>query len=160
MELCLSCTTISNINGIVQERHNSIANTLELCLSCTNISNINGIVQERHNSIANALELRLPCTNILTYTGLALEGLLCCLPLLHVCPNPSPVTSCIYIHEGWEPVYHSQTWTAVPWTSTSWPFHMLWCCPICCGDFCGSGQNGHITIFQFLITSFKNKRYD
>ena len=43
MELAL--VTISNIiiieehfDGSVQERHNSIANTLELCLSCTNPS--------------------------------------------------------------------------------------------------------------------------
>ena len=27
-----------NINGLVQERRNSIANALELCLSCTNTS--------------------------------------------------------------------------------------------------------------------------
>ena len=30
--------TSCHINGLVQERHNSIANTLELCLSCTNSS--------------------------------------------------------------------------------------------------------------------------
>ena len=27
---------MKQIDGLVQERHNSIANTLELCLSCTN----------------------------------------------------------------------------------------------------------------------------
>ena len=47
------------IDGLVQERRNSIANTMELRLSCT----IDGLVQERRNSIANALELRLSCTN-------------------------------------------------------------------------------------------------
>ena len=26
------------IDGLMQERHNSIANALELCLSCTNLS--------------------------------------------------------------------------------------------------------------------------
>ena len=30
-------------------------------------NNIDGLVQERHNSIANALELRLSCTNPLIY---------------------------------------------------------------------------------------------
>ena len=49
-----------HIDGLVQERRNSIANTLELRLSCT----INGLVQERRNSIANALELRISCTNL------------------------------------------------------------------------------------------------
>ena len=78
--------------GLVQERCNSIANSLELCLSCTNPSKctytmtmvngsggpvwsewiptksfqctpVLGFVQERCNSIANALELRLSCTN-------------------------------------------------------------------------------------------------
>ena len=34
---------------------------------------IDGLVQERHNSIANALELRLSCTNLLTNID---EGLL------------------------------------------------------------------------------------
>ena len=29
--------------------------------------NIDGLVQERHNSIANALELRLSCTNLSMY---------------------------------------------------------------------------------------------
>ena len=37
------------IDGLMQERHNSIAN--------------DGLMQEKHNSIANALELRLLCTN-------------------------------------------------------------------------------------------------
>ena len=32
-----------HINGLVQERHNSIANALELCLSCANPSNIRGV---------------------------------------------------------------------------------------------------------------------
>ena len=49
-----------HFNGLVQERHNSIANALELRLSC---ANPNGLVQERRNSIANALELRLSCAN-------------------------------------------------------------------------------------------------
>ena len=91
----LSTTVLWNkkhqINGLVQERHNSIANVLELHLSCTNPSKchqkklefswdkpyitltgelwgvcseyFDGLVQERRNSIANALELRLSCTN-------------------------------------------------------------------------------------------------
>ena len=41
-------------NGSVQERHNSIANALDLPLY--------GLVQERRNSIANTLELHLSCT--------------------------------------------------------------------------------------------------
>ena len=72
-----------HVNGLVQERRNSIANALELRLSCTNPLmwypflmhwrccslalnhgyQVNGLVQERCNSIANALELRLSCTN-------------------------------------------------------------------------------------------------
>ena len=51
-----------NVDGLVQERRNSIANALELHLSCTNPL-IDGLVQERCSSIANALELRLSCTN-------------------------------------------------------------------------------------------------
>ena len=31
-------TVLHNIDELVQERHNSIANALELCLSCTNPS--------------------------------------------------------------------------------------------------------------------------
>ena len=67
----------------MQERRNSIANTLELRLSCTKpsmcwqtpwqysrvgysvpVSNlhIDGLVQDCSNAIANALELRLSCT--------------------------------------------------------------------------------------------------
>ena len=42
------------INGLVQERHNFIANAL-------------GLVQEWRNSIANALELHLSCTNPLKW---------------------------------------------------------------------------------------------
>ena len=55
--------SLHDINGLVQERRNSIANALELRLSCTNP----GLVQERRNSIANALELRLSCTNPLIW---------------------------------------------------------------------------------------------
>ena len=33
------------------------------CNTNCSVSNIDGLVQERHNSIANALELGLPCTN-------------------------------------------------------------------------------------------------
>ena len=50
------------VNGLVQERRNSIASALELRLSCTNPS-VDGLVQKGRNSIANALELRLSCTN-------------------------------------------------------------------------------------------------
>ena len=48
-------------NGLMQDRCNSIANTLELHDS-TRLC-IDGLVQERHNSIANAMELCLSCTN-------------------------------------------------------------------------------------------------
>ena len=34
------------------------------------VDHIDGLAQERHNSIANALELRLSCTNPLIYTCL------------------------------------------------------------------------------------------
>ena len=51
-----------HLDGLMQERRNSIANTLELCLSCTNPS-LNWLMQERRISIANAMELRLSCTN-------------------------------------------------------------------------------------------------
>ena len=56
------------IVGLVQERCNSIANTLELRLSCTNPLrcswyHLDGLVQESRNSTGNALELRLSCTN-------------------------------------------------------------------------------------------------
>ena len=33
------------------------------------VHNINGLMQERHNSIANALHLRLPCTNLSIWAG-------------------------------------------------------------------------------------------
>ena len=57
-----------NIDGLVQDCSNSIANALELVQSCTEPStcscfHFDGLMQERRNSIANALELRLPCTN-------------------------------------------------------------------------------------------------
>ena len=52
---------VAYIDGLVQERRNSIANTLELHLSWTNP--IDGLVQERRNSIANALELHLGLTH-------------------------------------------------------------------------------------------------
>ena len=49
-----------NIDMLVQERCNSIANALELRLSCTNSSNcvlqIDRLVQERCNSSALAIE--------------------------------------------------------------------------------------------------------
>ena len=82
------------LDGLVQDKRNSIANALELRLSCTNLwiclfnslfrltskktsklillchtehcdwsPHIGGLVQERHNSIANALELCLSCAN-------------------------------------------------------------------------------------------------
>ena len=90
----------SNMDGLVQERRNSIANALELHLSCTNpsiwfdvayhITNkvrarirvcthkihpisllysqyIDGLGQERLNSIAYALELCLSCTKPLIW---------------------------------------------------------------------------------------------
>ena len=71
MELRLSCSNplkcVLHVDGLVQERRNSIANTLELRLSCTNplkcVLHVDGLVQERRNTIANALELRLSCTN-------------------------------------------------------------------------------------------------
>ena len=72
----ISSHGVDDIDGSVQERHNSIANALELCLSCTNPSiymDIDEFVQERPNSIANALELRLSCTNPLIYIKLYLR---------------------------------------------------------------------------------------
>ena len=38
------CCTTDHVYELVQERHNSIANTLELCLSCTNL-----LMCYRHN---------------------------------------------------------------------------------------------------------------
>ena len=35
---------------------------------------IDGLVQERHNSIANALEMRLSCTNPSIYTQAIIRG--------------------------------------------------------------------------------------
>ena len=43
----------NHIDGLVQERRNSIADALESRLSCANPS-INGLVQARHKSIADA----------------------------------------------------------------------------------------------------------
>ena len=52
-----------NIDGLVQERRNSIALAMELHLSCTKPL-INGLVlQERCNSSGLAIELHLSCTN-------------------------------------------------------------------------------------------------
>ena len=50
-----------SVDGLVQERRNSIANTFELHLSCATLTHV--LVQGRHNSIANTLELHLSCTN-------------------------------------------------------------------------------------------------
>ena len=47
------------IDGLMQERRNSIANALELRLPCIDPA----LMQERRNSIANAPELRLSCIN-------------------------------------------------------------------------------------------------
>ena len=55
---------ILHIDGLLQEKRNSIANALELHLSCTNHD---GLVQESHNSSVLALELCLSCTNPLIY---------------------------------------------------------------------------------------------
>ena len=73
--------TMVSLDGLVQERCNSIASALELRVSCTNPSttcshllgcpdvvittmvSLDGLVQETHNSIANPLELLLSCTN-------------------------------------------------------------------------------------------------
>ena len=88
MRRAYSLHTVVQIDGLVQERCNSIANALELRLSCTKPSKccldltcyfrwtwwhavhrlnhhwyINGLVQERRNSSALAMELRLSCTN-------------------------------------------------------------------------------------------------
>ena len=56
---------IAYINGLAQERRNSIANAL---YTWNFIAHIDGLVQERHNSIANALELHLSCTSPLTWS--------------------------------------------------------------------------------------------
>ena len=50
------------IDGLVQERRNSIALAMELHLSCINQLS-DGLVQERHNSRVLAMELRLSCFN-------------------------------------------------------------------------------------------------
>ena len=64
MWLCC-LVTWEEIDELVQERRNSIANALELRLSCTvTWEEVDELVQERRNSIANALELRLSCTNL------------------------------------------------------------------------------------------------
>ena len=65
--ICWVTWQIYHINGLVQEGHNSIANTLELRLSCNNPL---GLVQEGRNSIANAPELCLSCTNPLISHGI------------------------------------------------------------------------------------------
>ena len=80
----------------MQERHNSIANTLELGLSCTNPSILNqgphyfnGLVQERRNSIANTLKLHLSCTKP-SISSLLLQTLeTTCYPILNK-PKPKP----------------------------------------------------------------------
>ena len=89
-----------HIDGLKQERHNSIAHALELCLSCTNSSiwcmlsgqlserthynasrtwpipqrhsqpYIDGLVQERCKSSALAMELRFSCINLLILSRL------------------------------------------------------------------------------------------
>ena len=57
-------TPLQSILELVQERCNSIANTL-------------GLVQETHNSIANVLELRLSCTNPSISSSPARYGMSC-----------------------------------------------------------------------------------
>ena len=74
----LKWNTRPYLDTLVQERHNSIVNTLEFLLSCSQC-------KERHNSIANALELCLSCINPLS----------CCVDVnKHQCrPMNSPFNS-------------------------------------------------------------------
>ena len=76
---------IDHVDGLVQERHNSIANALKLRLSCTNPSmpcgshcraiilvpcHLDGLVQERRDCSALAMELYLSCINPSIYSSL------------------------------------------------------------------------------------------
>ena len=97
----------SDNDGLVQERHNSIATALQLPLPCTNPSiyllpvclchcnaecHIDGLMQERRNSSALAVELRLSCTNPLIWccAGPRYNGTwlyLCTLPYIQFSSN-------------------------------------------------------------------------
>ena len=57
--LCFNIKTIFHVDGLVQERRNSIANALELCLSCINTS-ILSIWGESLYSKDGIFILRLP----------------------------------------------------------------------------------------------------
>ena len=64
---CLNIT--ENIDGLVQERRNSIANALELCLSCTNLSIYNMRVIELEPSVAHLLGPQLPSAALIGPLG-------------------------------------------------------------------------------------------
>ena len=53
-----------HIDGLVQERHNSIANTLELCLSCTNPSICSVLSYHKETQIYDVL-VPVPCLPLL-----------------------------------------------------------------------------------------------
>ena len=65
--------TVLQLDGLVQDCSNSIADALELLQSCTKTSSllchVDGLVQERRNSIANTLESPLPCTILSMWEG-------------------------------------------------------------------------------------------
>ena len=50
---------IKHIGGLVQERHNSIANALELCLSCTNPSMLNASLVPRVRCACDVIQFWL-----------------------------------------------------------------------------------------------------
>ena len=61
---------ISLLSILEKQNHKSLAEykgDQDVTLLLTYLEYIDGLVQERHNSIANALELRLSCTNPSNY---------------------------------------------------------------------------------------------
>ena len=69
--MSLLCIDV-HISGLVQDCSNSITNALVSLQSLTlshQYNYINGLVQERCNSIASVLEFRLSCTNTLIWSG-------------------------------------------------------------------------------------------
>ena len=69
---------------------------------------INGLVQERHNSIANALELHLSCTNPSKWWP---NYVMWChmASLDHNTPLPSKCSSCVYMGPQWTSSGHQLT---------------------------------------------------
>ena len=65
-----------DMDGLVQDCGDSIANAPESPQSCTKSSKYHsdGLVQERRNSTALAMELRLSCTNPLIFESMKLQS--------------------------------------------------------------------------------------